>query len=153
MSKEVYWMGSNTVRNELLKRITDMDIDGSMKVEISESKSKSARQRGLQWTWYAEVAKSGIGRHDDKELIDIDSKWQFGRPIMLRDDEFFCDLWPLIQDRYNDDPDRLREAVAFSIHTERFSTSQMAEFLTEFERYWRPKGVDLTIPQDKGLLK
>ena len=150
--QEVYWLGSESTKEAVINRINEIDINGSMKCVISESKGKSARQRNLQWAWYDQVAKSGKGRDDDKDDVHIRAKYQFARPILLRDDEMFAHIWAGIYGTYANEPEALRYAAAEFMSTEKFTTSQMAEYLTEFEKYWRPH-VDLLIPQDKDLLR
>jgi hypothetical protein len=44
-----------------------------------------------------------------------------------------------------------REFTEYYISTERMTRRQRAEYLREFEMYWRGRGVDLTIPQLQGL--
>jgi hypothetical protein len=45
----------------------------------------------------------------------------------------------------------IKEFASQYISTERLSRKQRAEYLTEFQRYWIGKGVDLTDPASQGL--
>jgi len=154
MKAESYFIVSERVKNNLTCRIKDIPADGNLKVVISNAGSKSAKQRGLQWRWHTEVASAGIGgKHEDtKNGVHLVSKWRWAIPILLRDDEFFSSLYSAWIHLYGKDEERMRWFVDNHVHTERFNTSQMAEFLTEFQRHYGPL-VNLTDPGDKGLME
>ncbi len=151
MKSEQFNLISHEVRKNLINRILDIDCDGKTKVTISDTGTKSQKQRGLQWRWYSEVAKSGIGRYDDKDKMHLQSKHRWALPILLRDDDFFADLYQMYQMKYSMDNERMKYFIDTQVHTEKFSTSQMAEYLTEFQHYWLSAGVCLTNPGDYGL--
>lgn len=130
-------------------------VDGSMTIEFKKTAMNStAKQRRLQWKWYTEVANSGIGRADTKEGVHTRSKWQFARPILLRDDELF-------QIIFNQFIKTIQGSEIYEVLCEDFATrwistesmtkTQRAEYLTDFQRYWVGKGVDLTDPATQGL--
>lgn len=135
--------------------IDEAPADGSVTVEIKKTAMDStAKQRRLQWLWYTEVANSGLGQDDDKAAVHIRAKWQFARPIWLRDDEVFGII-------YNEFIKTITGSVTYSefcrdfakrwISTESMARKQRAEYLTEFQRYWIGKGVELTDPSLQGV--
>lgn len=153
MKQERYFLGSQASQDKVIERIKAAGIDGGVKVTIGDGRSKSAKQRGLQWRWAGEVARSGFGgKHEDtKEGVHIVSKWRFGRPLIA---EFMPDHFEFIkalEDRYSNNPDALYYIADKFISTEDFEHPIMNKYLTDFERYYRNAGVQLSIP-DKGLL-
>jgi len=154
MKPETYWLGSQSTRAKIIERIVSLDINGGVKITISDTMGKSAKQRGLQWRWYTDVSLAGIGgKHEDtKNGVHVVSKWRFARRIIQRDDP---EQWEFIQtliDAYEGNQDAMLYIADHYISTEKFNMAQMAEYLTDFERYYRDKGVNLTIP-DRGLLE
>ncbi|MCK4621280.1 MAG: hypothetical protein KAT62_03595 [Desulfuromonadales bacterium] len=154
MKAEQFFLTAPHVKANLINRLVDIECDGKIKVVLSDAGSKSVRQRGLQWRWYTEVAKSGVGgKHEStKDGVHLLSKWKWGIPILLRDDEFFSELFAMYKDKWSDNPERMEWFVESRVHTEAFSTSQMAEFLTDFQRHYAPM-VDLTDPDDLKLMR
>ena len=155
MSSVTFWLGSEAMRARALEAVKAETINGSKKVVISDTRSKSTQARGIQWLWYTEVSRSGIGSRDTKEEVHRDAKYLFARPILMRDDETFCEIWPEIEKACAGDPDKLAYAVDNFISTEGEGFA-IGEFLTDFEHYWRGKGVNLTNPdpqQRKTILE
>ena len=73
--------------NEAAKRsainlVMDQPIDGTQKITVSGAGTKSARQRGLQWMWYTDVVKSGLGGTDeaDEKRLHLVSKFRWCLP-------------------------------------------------------------------------
>lgn len=155
MKAENYILVNDNVMNNAIMRIREIPTDGKTKITISDTGSKSARQRGLQWRWNQDVAKSGIGgKHEDnKNGVHLVSKYRWAIPIFIRDDDFFADLYNSWIKAHGSNPERIEWFVDTQVHTENFSTSQMAEFLTEFQRYYLDKGVNLTDPDDFNLMR
>lgn len=153
MKAEQYNLINENVKRNVITYIQSLPADGKRKIVISDAGSKSARQRGLQWKWYSEVAHAGIGgiHEDTKEGVHLASKYRWALPIFIRDDEFFAELWTTWKVQHDGNEDALRWFVDTQVHTEKFNTSQMAEYLTEFQRYYSQR-VSLTDPDDKGLL-
>ena len=151
MRAEQFNLINHEVRKNLINRILDIDCNGKIKVTISNVGSKSQKQRGLQWKWYSELAESGIGSADTKERAHLESKYRLAIPILLRDDELFVGIYEHFTAHYLDNKEMMMQFVDDYVHTERFNTSQMAEYLTDFERYWLDKGVNLTNPDLYGL--
>lgn len=152
MIAEPYYLSSDTVRANVVNRLMELPCDGSVKVVFSNSGDKSAKQRGLQWLWYTETSLAGIGgKHEStKNGVHLVSKWRWALPIFIRDDEFFAEIYQTWFDKYGKDEERMLWFVDTQVHTEKMTTSQMAEYLTEFERHYRPH-VDLTDPKMMGL--
>ena len=136
-------------------RLKDLELNGKIKLTISDAGSKSAKQRGLQWKWYTEVANSGLGgKHEDtKDGVHLVSKYRWAVPIFIRDDVHFNDLYAIWIQLYGKDPERMEWFIDNQVHTEKFSVSQMAEFLTDFQNRYLEVGVNLTDPGEKGLLQ
>lgn len=153
MKSETFTLLTDRVRKNVIARILDVELDGKTQVVISNAGKKSAKQRGLQWRWNTDVAKSGIGgeNEDTKDGVHLVSKYRWAIPIFIRDDEFFGDIYTAWIEMYGKDPERMRWFVDNMVHTEKFSTSQMAEFLTEFQNYYLSKGVQLTDPDELGI--
>ena len=131
--------------------------DGKIKVVFSDAGSKSAKQRGLQWMGYEDKARSGKGGRlgDTKENCHLEAKYRFAVPIFLRDDPFFADLysgWCEICEVAEDKQRRILYFIDQHVSTEKFTTSQMAEFLTEFRNDCQRKGIELREPEFRGLL-
>lgn len=131
--------------------------DGKTKVVFSGSGTKSAKQRGLQYMGYEDKAMSGKGGRlgDTKENCHLEAKYRFAVPIFLRDDPFFaalytgwCEKCELLEDKQ----ERMLYFVDQHVSTEKFTTSQMAEFLTEFRNDCTINGIDLREPEFRGLL-
>ncbi len=135
--------------------IEEMIADGSETIVFKKTdKSPTAKQRRLQWLWNTEVANSGIGGNDTKNGVHLTAKWQFCRPILLRD----CDIFPILYNHFmkvtelaENRPAMAKEFTNQYISTERLTKHQRAEYLTEFSRFWNSKGVCLTDPGLQGL--
>ena len=154
MKAESYILNNQSVLNLAMTRCKSLELDGRTKLTLSDAGGKSARQRGLQFLWYGEVAEAGIGgKHEDtKNGVHLVSKYRWAIPIFSRDDVHFNDLYIAWVDIYGKDAEKLSWFIDCQVHTEKFNTAQAAEFLTEFQRYYVGKGVNLTDPDDRGLL-
>ena len=144
--------------------IDEMKCDGS-KTVISKNtdKSPTAKQRGLQWKWYGEIAMSGLGADDEKNEVHIRAKYQFAIPIMLRDDVdkdgetgVFTDVYHGFKETIRYYPqhiqsESIKEFTRDWISTEDLTRKQRAEYLTEFQRFWISKGANLTDPSLQGV--
>jgi len=136
--------------------IAEMPADGSMTVITKNTtKDSTAKQRRLAWLWYTEVAASGLGRDDTKEGVHLTAKWMFARGILLRDSFTFGAVYAgfteMIKDVDRARDELWREFTQDYISTESMTRKQRAEYLTEFQRYWTGKGVELTRPEDQGF--
>jgi hypothetical protein len=137
--------------------ILEQPVDGSVTVEIKKTDmSSTAKQRRLAWLWNTEVSQSGLGRDDTKDAVHTTAKWMFAKPILLRDNAVFGAIYEgfsaMVQDISEQDRKSFwREFTEYYISTEQMTRRQRAEYLREFEMYWRGKGVDLSIPSMQGL--
>ena len=61
MKAKNYYLVSQKVVNEVAEKLLEIPLDGKTKVTFSDAGSKSAKQRGLQWQWYTDKARSGKG--------------------------------------------------------------------------------------------
>ncbi len=150
-------INSERQRRYVKSLIDEMKIDGENVVIIKKiDKSSTSAQRRLQWLWNHEISISGLGQDDTKETVHTRAKWQFARPILLRDSEtfgaIFCGFEMIIKDY---DPEvKKRCYMEFSrdyISTESMTMKQRAEFLTDLQGYWIRKGVNLTLPAMQGV--
>ena len=104
--------------------------------------------------WNDEVSRSGLGQDDTKEAVHVRAKMMFAHPILMRDD----DVYPVLYNTFKKSVETsdvyaayIKEFASQYISTERLTRKQRQEYLAEFERYWRGKGVDLTLPEMQGL--
>jgi len=136
---------------EEIKKISYTD----KKVVIIKKKDDSCthKQQKLHWKWCSEIAASGMGADDLKEDVYIRCKWQFARPILLRDD----DVYPVLDSAflkkiefYAEDIRRrfIKEFADRYISIQRMTIKQRAELMTEMYRYWSERGVQLTLPPE-----
>lgn len=157
MKAETIYLDSLQAIKKAVSRIMDILPEHKLKIVISGIGTKSDRQRGLQWMWYEDIANSGKGDKycDTKEGVHLISKYRFGVPIFKRDDDFFADLWYGWQTRCSfleDRGERMLYFVDNHVSTEKFTVSQMAEYLTEMQRYCINNQIELREPQFRGLL-
>ena len=157
MKAKNYYLVSQKVVNEVAEKLLEIPLDGKTKVTFSDAGTKSAKQRGLQWMGYEDKARSGKGGRlgDTKENCHLEAKYRFAVPIFLRDDPFFGDLytgWCNKCELLEDKEERMLFFIDHHVSTEKFTTSQMAEFLTEFRKDCVRKGIELREPEFRGLL-
>jgi hypothetical protein len=144
-------LNSKKAANDYLEGVIP---NGKIKVTFSDAGTKSAKQRGLQWDWYTDKSKSGRGGRlgDTKENCHLEAKYRFAVPILLRDDENFADLYILYCNKYEGNQKMMLYFVDQHVSTEKFSVSQMAEYLTEFKNDCIRSGIELRDPEHRGLL-
>ena len=133
--------------------LRDAPLDGTVKVTFSSAKDKSARQRGLQYIWYGDVVRSGVGGQNEssEERLHLASKYRWALPILIRDDDYFAELWLNYFEANQNDPKKLEWFVAHHVSTEALDQSQMAEYLHKFQDYYaHDLGVNLTDPDERG---
>jgi hypothetical protein len=152
---EKYTLSSQFILDNCILDISNRPLDGKTTVSIGDTGSKSSRQRGYEWILYEAIAKSGKGgkHEDEKNGVHMVCKYRFAVPLFIRDDSFFAELWTIYRQLYGKDPERMEWYVAEFVHTERFNTSQMAEYLTELINYYTARGFELPEPSDKKLLE
>jgi len=143
-----------------LTAVAAIATDGKLAVKIIGSGSKSTRQRGLQWRLYTEIAALGIGGEhgDTKDGVHLTCKYKFAKPILTRDSGYFRYMWSgLTAVSASLPPEKHKEYFHYlvdeHISTEKFTTSQMAEYLTDIYQYYAGKGIYLEHPEDRGLLE
>lgn len=138
-----------------LSLVGEILVDGKTEVVIKKvGMSSTDKQRRLRWLWNTDVAHSGLGRHDTKDGVDLAAKWQFARPILLRDDGMFGTIYNYFMEVVQGSDnfaEYCREFTARYISVERMTKAQAVEYLSEFQRFWLGKGVELTNPESQGL--
>lgn len=157
MKAETIYLNSLQSIKKAINRIMDILPEQQLKVVISGIGTKSSRQRGLQWMWYEDISNSGRGgKHSDiKEGVHRVCKYRFAVPIFIRDDELFADLWAAWNKRceiMEDKEERILYFVDQHVSTEKFTVSQMAEYLTDIQRDCINRQIELREPEFRGLL-
>lgn len=159
MKARKYVLANQAVKRNFLVDLHALPIDGSITVTLSSTGSKSARQRGLQHIWYDDIVMSGLGgEHESSpEGLDIYCKYRWGIRILTADDigpnedSYLAENFSEYSKKYHADPNKMVWWVTQNIHTEDMNTNQMAQFLTEIQRYYAiVVGVNLTDPDEKG---
>ena len=155
MKAKPFVLRDQFILNNLKIELDKIELDGHTTVTIGNTGSKSSRQRGYEWILYEAIAKSGKGgRHEDeKNGVHMVCKYRFAVPIFIRDDAFFAELWTIYRQLYGRDVERMEWYIDTQVHTEKLSTSQMAEYLTALIDYYSAKGFELPEPQDRNLLR
>ena len=153
MKSESYILINDNVRNNAIMRIKDLECKGKFKITISNAGDRSARQNSLLWLWHTFVANSGIGSYDEKEAVHRSVKSRWIIPILIRDDEFFAELYRTWKFIHGSDVDRMNWFVDNQVSSATLSTHQMAEVLTQYQRFYLTHGVPLPDPEDKKLLE
>lgn len=155
MKAKPFVLRDQFILNNLKIELDKIELDGKTQVVISNTGSKSSRQRGYEWTLYEAIAKSGLGgkHEDEKNGVHMVCKYRFAVPVFIRDDAFFAELWGVYRQLYEKDPERMEWYVAEFVHTEKFNSSQMAEYLTELINYYTARGFELPEPDDHKLLE
>ena len=155
MKQETFYLTNDGVLDNVLARIRRIPLDGKVKVVLSSVSGKRARQRGLQWMWYEDVAMSGIGGEhwDTKDGVHLISKYRFAVPILCRDDDMFAWLYGEWCKKHGTDKQAMLWFVDEHVTTEKFTSNQMAEYLTNFHDYFTSHGVQLRNPEDHKLLQ
>lgn len=155
MKAEIYHLTSLESLQRIEERLHSFILDGKVKVTFSDAGTKSSKQRSLDWKWNSEIAESGIGGRweDTKEGVHLVCKWRFAVRILQRDDSFFSDLYDEWCRRHEGDDKAIMWFIDKHVSTEDFTVSQQAEYMTEKQRYYSGKGVNLTDPEFRGLLE
>ena len=153
MKHEQFILVNDNVLNNAIMRIKEIPCDGKTKIVIANAGTKSDKQRGLQWKWYTEVSEAGIGgKHEDtKDGVHLICKYHWAIPILIRDDMTFGELHHIWKQLYGTDAERMQWFTENQVSTEAFSTSQMAEYLTDFQKHYGPL-VNLTDPAQMGVI-
>ncbi|MCP5015847.1 MAG: hypothetical protein GY938_11360 [Ketobacter sp.] len=157
MKAKNFYLISELVRDNAIAALMDVELNGKTKASIGNAGSKSARQRGLQWIWYGDVANSGIGGELEETArgVSIQCKRMFAIPIVLGNAdkyEDFIGIYGLVIQAHGGDEYFMNRFFDNHLHTEWFDTSEMAEFLTDCEIYYTNLGVNLSDPVDWKLL-
>jgi hypothetical protein len=151
MKSKRYIFSSELIRDNAILAINDIPLDGKTTVSIGDTGSKSSRQHGLWWLWCTDVANSGMGSYDTKEAVHLAAKQRWVIPILRRDDSFFCELYDIYKQLYGKDLDKMTWFAQHQVSTSVLSVSQMAEALTDFQRFYSGHGVPLSDPELKLL--
>jgi hypothetical protein len=140
------------IRKNVINDLMDRPVDGTIMVTISGVADKSARQRGLQHIWYADVVKSGLGgEHESSEdLLDWACKYKWCLPLLIIGDGNFAEVYNGYAKKYKADPEKMKWFVKQFVHTEQLSNNQMAQYLTKFRDHYDMMGVNLSDPDEKG---
>ena len=152
MKAETYILVNEMVKINACTHIKSLIADGKLQVTISNTGDRSVKQNSLLWLWNTEVANSGKGSYDTKEAVHRSVKQRWVIPILIRDDEDFAELYKIWKKLYGSDVDRMNWFCDNQVSTATLSTHQMAEVLTDMQRYYTGHGIQLTYP-DLRLLE
>lgn len=152
MKAESYILANDNIRNNAIMRIKELVCDGKLKLTISNAGDRSVRQNALLWLWHTFVANSGMGSYDTKLAVHLAAKKRWAIPIFRRDDENFAGLYSIWKQLYGSDIERMDWFADIQVSTTAFTTHQMAEYLTDYQRFYLEHGVMLPDPEDKKLL-
>lgn len=153
MKAEPFFIINNEVKKNVISRIMDIEPEDKLKVTVSGAGSKTSRQQALDWKWDFEIFKSGIGWHDDTvTMTHARSKWLFARHILLRESELFKAIHDHFMTIHGKDHKKCLEFAEHYISTQSMSVSQVSEYMSDKQRFWTEKGVNLTCPDDYGLV-
>ena len=153
MKAEPYHLINEHVLNMAIMRLREIPLDGKTKLVISNAGDRSVRQNALYWLWNTFVANSGMGSYDTKETVHLAAKMRWAIPILIRDDENFASLYSVWKQLYGSDTERMEWFADMQVSTAIFTTHQMAEYLTDYQRFYLDHGVSLPIPEDRKLLE
>lgn len=132
--------------------IKEMPLDGSCEVITKKvDKKLTTKQRALWFVWCRDVSLSGLGSNDTVADVHEAEKWRIIRPILLRDDEIFGIVYQAFMNVVKGSLAYSESCKIFTrdyISTERLNKNQRGESLSEFEKLWVNKGVNLSIPDD-----
>jgi len=136
--------------------INEIELDGKKSVVIKNTDmDPTAKQNRLRWMWMGEISNSGLGSNDTKIGADLTAKWQFARPILLRDNKVFALTYKGFMDLVENSEIRSEQIKEFTRDymsvSKLMSRKQEAEYLTDIQKFWDSKGIGLTSPVLQGL--
>jgi len=133
-------------------RLKELELNGKIQLTISSAGDRSVRQNSLLWMWHTEVANSGKGSYDTKEAVHRSVKQRWVIPILIRDDPVFAELYSIWKQLYGSDVDRMNWFCDNQVSTATLTKHQLAEVLTDMQRFYSEHGILLTDPDDLKLL-
>lgn len=143
-------------RQAVRRQLEAEPVNGTRKVTFSGAKDKSSRQRGLQWIWYNDVVKSGLGGVDESDTKNLHRKAKalWCLPLQISGDDNFAEIYLDFHRRWHTQPEWEEKFDWFIdnvVSTEKLNQAQMAEYLTAFKDYYGHEvGVNLTDPDEYG---
>lgn len=116
---------------------------------IDGDKARSLSQNSLYWQWVGYLSDK-LG--DTREELHTRLKWQFLRPIYLRDDRGFAEMM-LSVDEYRSQASKsefavLAKGVSSLMSTTKASVKQMSEYMDAIDKYYYAQGYALPKPDD-----
>lgn len=152
MKAENFILINEAIKVNACLRIKDIVADGKIMVTIHNAGDRSVKQNSLLWLWHTFVASSGKGSYDTKEAVHRSVKLRWVTPILIRDDPLFADLYSIWKQLYGSDIDRMNWFADNQVSTSTLSTHQMAEVLTDYQRFYLEHEMPLPDPDDLKLL-
>jgi len=129
--------------------VAALPVDPVHEVVIKEKgKSRTRDQDGLYFTWCGIIgAELGYSKDEAHEEM----KRLFLVPILVRDDAEYAEMWRDVEQVWDDcRKDRLRRWVARETSITRLKVKQMAELMTEVNRFAIGMAIYLPHPEDVG---
>ena len=152
MKAKQFILINDQVKNYLISQINEIKLDGKTQVKIMNTGTKTQRQQGLDWQHNKDIMDSGVGYGDaDLETVHARNKWLFARPILIRDDEVFRNIYNYFMAAYGHDQEKCLDFAKNFIRTQNMSIDQVSEYMKDKQRYWVGKGVNLTDPEQFKL--
>ena len=152
MKAEDFILINEAIKVNACLRIKDIVADGKIMVTIHNAGDRSVKQNSLLWLWHTFVANSGKGSYDTKKAVHRSVKKRWVIPILLRDDPAFSEVYRAWRTLHEFDVDRMNYFVDEFVSTTKLTTHQMAEVLTDYQRYYLEHEMPLPDPDDLKLL-
>lgn len=116
---------------------------------MDKNKARSLAQNRLYWQWVGYLSDK-LG--DTREELHTRLKWQFLRPIYLRDDRGFAEMM-LSVDEYRSQASKsefavLAKGVSSLMSTTKASVKQMSEYMDAIDKFYYAQGYALPKPDD-----
>ena len=135
--------------------IDEAPIDGSVTVEIKKTPTDATyKQQKLWFKWCGEVSRSGLGGNDNTSDVHIEAKWRFVRTILIEENDIFGIIYDHFMKTIKGSVTESEYCKKFAnkwIHTNDLTRHGRIRSLTDFQRYWILKGVNLTDPAMRGV--
>jgi len=152
MKAENFILINEAVKLNAALRIKDIVADGKIMVTIHNAGDRSVKQNALLWLWNTFISKSGAGSYDTKEAVHRSIKKRWVIPILLRDDPEFSELYAAWKNLHGCDVDKMNWFIDEVVSTTKLTTHQMAEMLTDYQRFYLEHEMPLPDPDDLKLL-
>lgn len=151
MSKRTLKITTEKDRYNALATINDLDLTKPLTLTIAPYEENiSSAQRRLYWGWLTDASKTTINEYaghtkeDWHEMVKV----RFLIPIFERDNEGYAEMMDALREvRPNHVWLTLRKHIIKETSITDATVKQMAEYLTDIERYFHDFGITLRTDQ------